>query len=213
MASFLLTSFDIWLTHHTHNSSDQVLGLLVQQQRLPADCQLLRCLPVEIEGAFGAVQAAIEQFQPDFVICCGMAEGRSSLDLEQQAIDCPIQASAENPSADDGMAGNPHPRRDWGQNARQNSSHTPRSEDFQENPRVLQTQINLVSLIPDLTQTCISTDAGRFVCNGLYFRVLDWIDRHRSASQALFIHVPCITPDNEAAIVADFGTLLDRLNA
>ncbi|MGA1262368.1 MAG: peptidase C15 [Prochlorothrix sp.] len=217
MASFLLTSFDIWLDRHASNSSDDLLGLLQQNQQLPPDCQLLRRLPVEVEGAFEAVRSAIEHHPPDLVICCGMAETRSHLELEQRAIDCPIQASPENaaelesePSLNSEPDADPSPDRDL----EPDPDSSPELELKPE--KALQTSLDLVSLAADLTQTRISTDAGRFVCNGLYFRVLDWLSRSPQsdpACQALFVHVPRLTAENQNAIVADFVTVLDRLGS
>lgn len=257
MASFLLTSFDIWLNHHTSNSSDDLLALLEQNQQLPPTCQLLRRLPVEVDGAFAMVQGAIGPLQPDFVICCGMAEKRSFLELEQQAIDSAIQPSAENatdpeplppsetvptatladpspppspsavplepaqepvkqPTEGSARPGSATPPVPTGQNP--DPPPTPTAPDPtpappSESPRILQTTLDLAPLAAGLSQTRISTDAGRFVCNGLYFRVLDWLTQTQSPSQALFVHVPRLTIENQAAIVADFATLLQRLDS
>lgn len=214
MVSFLLTSFDIWLDRHPSNSSDDLLELLQQNQQLPPNCQLLRRLPVEVEGAFEAVRSAIDRDRPDIVICCGMAETRSHLELEQRAIDCPIQASAENVAGPE-PSSNPEPHPDSGLSAGLDvDPHPDSSPELELNPeKALQTPLDLAFLAADLTQTRISTDAGRFVCNGLYFRVLDWLSRSPQSGQALFVHVPRLTAENQSAIVADFVTVLDRLGS
>lgn len=58
----------------------------------------------------------------------------------------------------------------------------------------------------------VSEDAGRFVCNGLYFRVLDEREQW-GYPQVLFVHVPLLTAENRADLMADFQLLLQCLLA
>ena len=68
----------------------------------------------------------------------------------------------------------------------------------------LHTLLDLPHLVQSLPFTEISHDAGDFVCNHLYYEVLQyWRDRD-PLHPCLFVHVPCLTPDNTAAILADF---------
>ncbi|HEY9736428.1 MAG TPA: peptidase C15 [Trichocoleus sp.] len=78
--------------------------------------------------------------------------------------------------------------------------------------QLLKTTLNLPDLLVGTRFTEISPCAGTYVCNHLYFRVLEFIQRSRSSTQALFIHVPCLTPLNEAFVVADFVLVLERLS-
>ncbi len=73
------------------------------------------------------------------------------------------------------------------------------------------THYNLDVLTAGLSITEISHDAGRFVCNSLYYFMLDYITQHYPERHCLFIHVPVLTDHNRAAIVADFTALLQRL--
>ncbi|MCW6034704.1 peptidase C15 [Spirulina subsalsa FACHB-351] len=73
------------------------------------------------------------------------------------------------------------------------------------------TSLPLEVLIAPLAATTISHDAGKFVCEGLYFHVLEYLHRTQSSSVGLFVHVPPLTPENEAKIVQDFHHLLTRL--
>lgn len=59
-------------------------------------------------------------------------------------------------------------------------------------------------------QAEISYDAGRFVCNGLYARVLS--QGHVLGNpQSLFVHVPPLRPHNQAGVVSDFRLMLSYL--
>ena len=80
--SFLLTSFDIWEAHHQSNTSDDLVGELLQRQWLSPTTRLLRKLPVDFEQAPAQVIQAVESWRPDIVVCCGMAERRSRLAIE-----------------------------------------------------------------------------------------------------------------------------------
>ncbi|MEM6502723.1 MAG: peptidase C15 [Cyanobacteria bacterium P01_C01_bin.89] len=82
----------------------------------------------------------------------------------------------------------------------------------------LETSLPLPQLIDGLSHTKISEDAGDFVCNGLYFDLLAATDKatvspHQTPlKDAVFVHVPLLTDDNQGAIAADFTQFLKRLN-
>lgn len=80
--SLLLTSFDVWKSHHQSNASDDLVAELLQRQLWPEPLHLLRKLPVDFELAPAQVIATIAQVRPDMVVCCGMAERRSRLSVE-----------------------------------------------------------------------------------------------------------------------------------
>jgi pyroglutamyl-peptidase len=88
---------------------------------------------------------------------------------------------------------------------------------FQEN--TIKTNIDLEDLLSDLTDTAISHDAGKFVCEGLYYSVLNELQTRQVASKSLnknnscclFVHVPILTPDNLPVIVEDFRLILQKL--
>ncbi|MEM1427424.1 MAG: peptidase C15 [Cyanobacteria bacterium P01_H01_bin.130] len=85
---------------------------------------------------------------------------------------------------------------------------------------ILETPLPLTQLIAGLPCTAISTDAGQFVCNSLYFdllalSVIAAAGKHRTSpwKAAVFVHVPVLTSENRGAIAADFQTFLHRLAA
>ena len=74
--------------------------------------------------------------------------------------------------------------------------------------RQIHTSIDLVRLTANLAATDISQDAGRFVCNSLYYAMLSY---NPLSFECLFVHVPILQDSNQAAIVADFRVILARL--
>lgn len=79
--------------------------------------------------------------------------------------------------------------------------------------QVLKTSLALAPLLTDTALTDISDCAGTYVCNHLYYRVLDAINQHRWPTQALFVHIPVLTPATEPLLVRDFSLILQRLAA
>jgi pyroglutamyl-peptidase len=162
----LLTSFTTWLPDQKSNSSDDLLFEVTKLNSLPCDLQFLRLLPVDIELASAEVIAKIEEYQPDYIVCCGMAAGREKLSVEMGAS-C--------------------------------------GETF------LQTPIDLEKLIIGARATDISDDCGKFVCEGLYYSVLDYLGQKQLSSHCVFVHVPVINQDNLMAILADFVLIINNL--
>lgn len=166
MQGWLLTSFETWLPHQASNTSDDLLLALEGAGELPEFCNTLRKLPVNTCAALKLVKATIQANQSYGVLCCGMAESRSFLNLEVQA--------------------------------------------FQEH-RVLQTNLNPYHLAESLSEIRISYDAGRFVCNDLYYALLESVQQTGLAQHVLFVHVPDRRSHQWNRVVRDFRNLLWRL--
>ena len=81
------------------------------------------------------------------------------------------------------------------------------------NQRTLKTSINLKHLMADAHITQISHSAGNFVCNHLYFKVLDFLNHVNWPCECVFIHVPPLTQANRQPIQSDFQLILNRLSA
>lgn len=79
----------------------------------------------------------------------------------------------------------------------------------------LKTSVNLPNLVADLTGTEISHNAGKFVCEALYYSVLNYLKKSNSAKPeipCIFVHVPVLHPENIEAISADFWAIVQRLS-
>ncbi|WP_345986633.1 hypothetical protein WCX49_05785 [Sulfurimonas sp. HSL-1656] len=82
--AILLTTFAPWLPHHTSNASDDLLQHFIDARG--DACDYLRHLPVDPVAAPRMVLDAFERLRPKVLVCCGMAETRSRLELETQAV-------------------------------------------------------------------------------------------------------------------------------
>ena len=163
----LLTSFDIWKTEHKSNSSDDLLGLISAQELADYSLSFIRKLPVNSEVAPQIVISKIVEFQPDVVVCCGMAEKREILTIESQAS-C--------------------------------------------GEKVMKTSVDLSRLVVGLDGTEISNDAGKFVCEDLYYSVLKYLDKGCFKSKCIFVHVPILTAVNRDLILGDFLKILSKIS-
>ena len=163
--TILLTSFDIWLPHHTSNSSDDLLAEIEQSKQFTGHLSFLRKLPVDISLASNQVINQLEQLQPVGIICCGMAEKREQLTIESCAT-------------------------------------------CQDN--MLKTSVNLERLVLSLAETEISHDAGKFVCEGLYYQLLKHLRDQQLTTFCLFVHVPVLNPTNRTGIKTDFCLLIEQ---
>ncbi|MGC1308503.1 MAG: peptidase C15 [Phormidesmis sp.] len=161
-----MTSFQPWRAHQPSNSSDDLLRELHRQNRLPADAIWIRQVPVSFELAPVRVISAIHQHRPDSIICCGMAENRPFLSIEQWA---------KGP-------GQP-----------------------------LQTSVELSALLTGTWLSEISNDAGTYVCNHLYYSVLNFISHAGLDIPALFIHVPVLSCANQTLILNDFEHVVFKM--
>lgn len=76
---------------------------------------------------------------------------------------------------------------------------------------VLYTAMDLKVLTVGLDSTEISQDAGRFVCNGLYYAILNHLQSNYPDTHCVFVHVPILTANNRESIIADFSLILERV--
>jgi pyroglutamyl-peptidase len=162
----LLTSFDIWLPHHQSNSSDDLLEEVERLNSLPYALTFLRRLPVDVHRASFQVLEKIQERCPDAIVCCGMAEKRTLLNVE-------VGASCEESR--------------------------------------LETTVDLDQLVQGARAVEISHDCGKFVCEGLYYSVLDELRQRQLRTPCLFIHVPILTEENLPLILDDFLLIIHRL--
>jgi pyroglutamyl-peptidase len=70
---------------------------------------------------------------------------------------------------------------------------------------------DLEKLVAGLAGTEISHDAGKFVCEGLYYQVLKYLREHKLNISCIFVHVPVLTQDNSLSIVADFQLIIEKM--
>lgn len=162
----LITSFTTWEPHQRSNAADDLLQRFIDEKG--DEHHYLRHLPVDFTLAPRHVIETFEALRPRVLVCCGMAEDRTRLGAESQAV----------------LDG-----------------------------RSLKTGIDLFGLTEDLPMTEISHDAGRFVCNTLYYRSLEHLEALDQKHHCLFLHVPVLTEENAHALTQDFVRIVERLAA
>jgi pyroglutamyl-peptidase len=79
------------------------------------------------------------------------------------------------------------------------------------NGQQIKTKVDLEQLICQLSYTKISHDAGKFVCEGLYYQILAYLQQHQPSRLGIFVHVPILHQDNHSQIVNDFHQILSRI--
>jgi pyroglutamyl-peptidase len=178
----LLTSFDTWLSEQLSNSSDDLLLELAKMADVCDHLFFLRRLPVNIEVASSVVISKINQLQPDYVICCGMAASRKNLSVE-------VIARRESIHSTDIVA------KTWEDNFC---------------PAILETNVNVEQLIIGTEAVEISYDCGKFVCEGLYYSVLHYLRKSQLSIPCIFVHVPILDQDNLLGIIADFVLIINH---
>jgi len=72
------------------------------------------------------------------------------------------------------------------------------------------TSVDLEKLVAGLSVTEISHDAGKFVCEGLYYEVLKYLSCQLNIP-CIFVHVPLLTAENLPSILADFLVIIERI--
>jgi pyroglutamyl-peptidase len=70
---------------------------------------------------------------------------------------------------------------------------------------------DLTQVVAGLKTTTLSDDAGKFVCEGLYYAVLSHLRKSPKPIPCIFVHVPLLTPENQQEILTDFSLILNNL--
>ncbi|QMS87558.1 peptidase C15 [Nostoc edaphicum CCNP1411] len=76
---------------------------------------------------------------------------------------------------------------------------------------VLQTEVDLEKLVTGAVAIQISHDCGKFVCEGLYYSVLDYLSQNQLTARCIFVHVPVLNQENLMGILADFVLIINNL--
>lgn len=105
---WLVTTFATWRADQCSNAADDLVAGAIARGDLPAHWWVLRHLPVDFVAAPQRVRAAIAQHQPDGILCCGMAAGRSRLSLERWGREPGDRAWSTSLDLEQLSAGLPH---------------------------------------------------------------------------------------------------------
>jgi pyroglutamyl-peptidase len=184
----LITSFRPWRVHQRSNSSNDLVAELHAGGRLPVDTVWLAQVPVNFAIAPIRVISEIARLRPRVVICCGMAENRAVLSIERQAT---------------GRQSEKRQVKELHEKRSMRPANLP--------PLTLQTSVKVSALLSGTLLSEPSDDAGSYVCNHLYYRVLKFIDQTNWPTRAIFIHIPLLTAHNKRLILDDFVAIASQL--
>lgn len=84
MHDILVTSFSGWKPHHRSNASDDLLQLVIEKNTRPL--HHLRQIPVDFDLSVRCVLERFDELKPEVLLCCGMGEKRSKLNVESRAV-------------------------------------------------------------------------------------------------------------------------------
>lgn len=85
------------------------------------------------------------------------------------------------------------------------------SESIDNDQKTLQTPIDLGQLLVGTTAVEISYDCGKFVCEQLYYLVLDYLQQYQLPTKCIFIHVPIVNQENLPWMLQDLLMIIHNL--
>lgn len=168
MQSLLLTSFEPF-GGQARNAAQDAAALLPEQI---GDWRIIkRTVPTVFGASVDAVVEAICKETPDAVLMVGQAAGRSALTPERFAFN---EVNARIPD---------------------NAGKQPKNAPIVANgPEAYDTTLPVENLVAAMQAVGIpseiSVDAGRFVCNELFYGVMHWLAANDLQIPAGFLHVP-----------------------
>jgi pyroglutamyl-peptidase len=151
------------------NPSAQIARAL-DGQRMGAHQITGHILPCEYDRSFKVLQSLIKVHDPPWIVCLGQAGGRSGISLERVAINLDDAALADNAGC-----------------VRSGSAIAPRGKAAYFS--TLPIKPMLEALQREGIACELSSTAGHFVCNHVFYRLMHSLAR-KSGLRGGFIHVP-----------------------
>jgi len=182
----LLTGFDRF-GEHDFNPSERLVRAMAARGLVDFVCEIL---PTEYKRADSIIRERIRALRPDILLGTGVAATRPTLCLERVALNIDDAEIADNRGV-----------------LRSGSSIEPRG------PLALETGCALPPIADRLRiagiAVAISTHAGTFLCNHVYYAALAELKRHQIAGKCLFLHLPMRAEIGE--FVAALDLVLEEL--
>lgn len=72
----------------------------------------------------------------------------------------------------------------------------------------LETKLPLAEILHGTAFSEVSLDAGSYVCNHLYYSVLEFVEKLKMPTEAVFIHVPVLNLANQKVIFQDVDEII-----
>lgn len=181
----LVSGFEPFDTHKENSS--QVLAQMLGETQIEGIEIYSVILPVTFSTSFEKLKKEIVQFEPDYVLCLGLAGNRKTIDLEKVAINLIHCGIADNEGV------------------------------LQKNVAVIDSgpaayfstlPIEQLEGVETEFPVTISFSAGAYVCNFLMYRVLHEL-RSSIKTKAGFIHLPPLNDDRDKL----YKTLISLIRA
>jgi len=148
-------------------------------------------LPTSFATSTGVLRAAIDEVQPDIVLCVGQAGGRSELCLERVGINVQDARIRDN---------------DGGQPIDQPV--------VKDGPAAYFATLPIKACVAAMRQAglpaSVSNTAGTFVCNHILYSLMDIAQDHPAALRGGFLHVPYL-PEQVARLGAGPSMALEDI--
>jgi len=130
-------------------------------------------VPTVFHQSIKVVTEAIEKHQPDVVICVGQAGGRTQITPERVAInvdDARIPDNQNNQPIDEAIA--------------------------EDGPVAYWSTLPVKRMVHEMKESgipaAVSNSAGTFVCNHLFYGVMNYLEKNAPHIRGGFIHIPFI---------------------
>lgn len=174
--NILVTGFEAFL-ENSKNPTEEVVSLL------PNDIEGHKIigikLPVVYKESFEILEESITRYNPQIVICLGLASDRSMITPERVAINLNDSVHPDNKG-----------------NIYQNQFIIPNGNTAYFSTLPIQ---DIVLRLTEKNIKCsISNTAGLYVCNDLMYRLLQYIDINNKTIKAGFIHVPLMKEQSDS---------------
>lgn len=148
-------------------------------------------LPTSFAGSAGALRQWIDKFAPDIVLCVGLAGGRAELCLERVAINVQDARIRDN----DGRQPIDKPVVPGG-------------------PAAYFASLPIKACVAEMRRAglpaAVSNTAGTFVCNHIFYALMDMAAKAPSSMRGGFLHVP-YAPEQAAGLAGAPSMAIDDI--
>lgn len=185
MPKILVTGFEAFAGNQVNPTQDLINSIIPTESLQPL------VLPVSFETSWPSLEVKIEQMRPDWVISFGVAAKRQSIDLERVALNFMDASIVDNE----------------GKLIKESAIHPDLPACFINDLPLNEWKQLLSPTYP----VNVSLSAGSFVCNHLYFHLLN--NRQKYEYRTLFIHIPYADESFPQPMFEEFlKTFLEILN-
>ena len=165
---FLITGFDPFGSSALNASCEAVRAM----PAMWGDHQIITAtLPVVYDKCADVLYELLDEHKPDVVLCLGQAVGREGISLEHAAVN--VKASSSPDNAGVTFSG---------------------EKIAEDGPESLPSNLPLKELAYALKEVGISSkisySAGTYVCNDLFYHLMNYASEHAKRMRCGFIHIP-----------------------